>query len=155
MGTLCNGSTKALNQENPPLSKWVFAVDPGSHKVGYAIVHRDLSHGDMGIVTLNEAVTLINKSFAEAHPDDNPVLVVGDGTGSKCICKRFKELVKVPSICLVNERDTTLAARKKYFEENPPKGLMRLLPEGLRFPPRPLDDYAAWLIGVKYFVQNS
>jgi RNase H-fold protein (predicted Holliday junction resolvase) len=150
----CNNLPEHIVQASSK-SKWVFAVDPGSHKVGYAVVHSDLTHGEMGIASINEVVILINRSFAEAHSDDNPVLVVGDGTGSKCFCNRFKNLVTVPSICLVNERDTTLAARQKYFEENPPKGLLRLLPAGLRFPPRPLDDYAAWLIGVKYFAQNS
>ena len=107
-------------------SNWVFAVDPGSHKVGYAIVYKDLSHGPMGIVTIKELLALIEQHFSNAKAEDSPVLVVGDGTGSKCMCKRLKELTTVPSICLVNERDTTLAARKKYFQENPPKGLLRL-----------------------------
>ena len=56
-------------------------------------------------------------------------------------------------IVLFPEKFTTLDARKRYWIENPPKGLWKLVPEGLRLPPRPYDDYAAVLLGER-FLEN-
>lgn len=137
--------------------KWVLAIDPGSHKVGYAIVYDDLSHGDMGIISIDELPNLVRRYFGNFSDENSskPLLVVGDGTGSKQICNLFKTLVSGICPCVKNEKNTTLNARNKYFQENPPKGLRRLIPLGLQWPPRPIDDYAAWVIGEKYFISND
>jgi hypothetical protein len=50
----------------------------------------------------------------------------------------------------VDERDTTLRARELWRRAEPPRGLARLLPPGLRSPPGPIDDYAAWAIALRY-----
>ncbi len=47
---------------------------------------------------------------------------------------------------LVDERETTLLARKRYFQAHPPRGWRRLVPRGMLLPPRPIDDFAALLI---------
>jgi hypothetical protein len=47
---------------------------------------------------------------------------------------------------VLNEHGTTLAARRRYWELFPPRGWRRLLPEGLRLPPRDWDDVAAQLL---------
>ena len=48
-------------------------------------------------------------------------------------------------VVIVDETNTTLDARRRYYDENPPKGLLRLLPRGLLVPSAPLDGYAALL----------
>ena len=45
---------------------------------------------------------------------------------------------------------TTMNARRRYWRENPPGCLARLVPEGMRLPPRPIDDYAAVLLAERY-----
>ena len=128
--------------------KYILAIDPGSHKVGYAVVYENLTHGDMGIVSPNELDGIFNKYYSKL---EKSVLVIGDGTKSNNICEIFKKLFPDGTIIKVNEKNTTFEARKKYFIENPPKGIWKLIPITMQSPDRPIDDYAAWMIGEKYF----
>ncbi|CAN5827547.1 hypothetical protein BH24DEI2_BH24DEI2_10200 [soil metagenome] len=82
-----------------------------------------------------------------AYPPD-ATLVVGDGTGSRAI---QDVLVKLElEVVVVDEEGTTLEARGLYLRDYPPRGLNRLLPKGLWSPPRPIDDYAAYAIALRY-----
>jgi hypothetical protein len=47
---------------------------------------------------------------------------------------------------LVDEAGTTLAARQRYWQLEPPRGWQRLLPKGMRLPPRDVDDVVAQLL---------
>ena len=73
------------------------------------------------------------------------VVVLGDGTGSR----RWQEWLtgegELP-VLLVDERGSTLAARRRYWRLEPPQGWRCLLPEGLRQPPRDWDDVVAQLL---------
>ncbi|MEB3172488.1 MAG: resolvase [Cyanobacteriota bacterium] len=71
-------------------------------------------------------------------------VVLGNGTGSRDWRKQLAALGI--SVQLVDERGSTLAARQRYWELWPPRGWRRLLPPGLRLPPRDLDDLAAQLL---------
>ena len=70
-------------------------------------------------------------------------VVLGDGTGSQAWQARLTPLLPV---CLVEERGTTLAARERFWQLEPPRGWRRLLPAGLRQPPRDWDDVVAQLL---------
>jgi len=70
-------------------------------------------------------------------------VVIGDGTGSGPWRRRLEPLLPVE---LVDERGTTLAARRRYWELFPARGWRRLLPLGLRQPPRDYDDVVAQLL---------
>lgn len=70
-------------------------------------------------------------------------VVLGDGTGSAAWIERLAPLLPVG---LVEERGTTLAARERYWQLEPPRGWRRLLPAGLRQPPRDWDDVVAQLL---------
>ena len=52
---------------------------------------------------------------------------------------------------MVPEAGTTLAARQRYWELEPPRGWRRLLPKGLRVPPRDIDDVVAQLLLERHF----
>lgn len=134
------------------IKKQILAIDPGSHKIGYSIVFDNLSHGEMGIVTPEELPQLFSRLF---DGDEEPVMVVGDGTKSDNICKVFNEIFPNGKIIKINEKNTTFNARKKYFLENPPTGFWRLIPLSFQYPPRPIDDYAAWMIGEKYYNEHT
>lgn len=134
--------------------KWILAVDPGSEKVGYAVVNLDLTHGDLGIGYLAD----MHRVFAKYCRDtSNPPLfiVMGNGTKNAVLCKLLNSLELNIDIKLIDERNTTYLARSRYFQENPPKGIWKLIPKGMLFPPRPIDDYAALLIGEKYISQQG
>ncbi len=139
---------------NTDEKKWILAIDPGSDKVGYAVVNFDLTHGDLGIGYLPD----MHRVFAKYCRDTtNPPQFIVMGNGTKCgiLCKLFNSLELDIDIKLGDEKNTTYLARSKYFEENPPKGFWKLIPLGMQFPPRPIDDYAALLIGENYLKKNN
>jgi len=43
----------------------------------------------------------------------------------------------------VDERNSTLVARDRYWQLFPPRGMQKFIPHGLRLPPRPIDDIVA------------
>ena len=87
----------------------------------------------------------------------NPTMfvVMGNGTKNAVLCKRFNSLELDIDIKLGDEKNTTFMARSRYFEENPPKGIWKIIPISMQFPPRPIDDYAALLIGENYLKKNN
>jgi len=119
----------------------VAALDPGRSKCG-------LVRTDPQRRRIEEALVLPPGPCQELllawHRDRKlAVLVLGDGTGSR----RWQERLagKLP-LLLVDERNSTLAARRRYWQLEPPRGWRRLLPEGLRQPPRDWDDVVAQLL---------
>ena len=73
-------------------------------------------------------------------------VVLGNGTGSGPWRRRLEALTPAPLVLLVEERGSTLAARRRYWQLFPARGLRRLLPEGLRQPPRDWDDVVAQVL---------
>ena len=71
-------------------------------------------------------------------------VLLGDGTGSRPWSERLAAL-RLP-VLLVPEAGSTLAARSRYWQLEPPRGWRRLLPRGLRLPPRDVDDVVAQLL---------
>ena len=55
------------------------------------------------------------------------------------------------ALAVVDESGSTLAARERYWQLWPPRGWRRLLPAGLRLPPRDIDDVVAQLLIERYF----
>jgi hypothetical protein len=120
----------------------IIALDPGRN-LGVAWVsqeHRLLRH------------EIINLSDLQTLELSNATLLIGDGTGTEAVQAILKS--RGLSFIVVDEKGTTLDARHLYFQDYPPKGLMRFLPKGLWSPPRPIDDYAAYAIALRY-LQNS
>jgi RNase H-fold protein (predicted Holliday junction resolvase) len=56
---------------------------------------------------------------------------------------------------VIDERETTLLARRRYFEVNPPKGWRKFVPRGMLLPPRPIDDFAALLIAERLLEREA
>ncbi len=70
-------------------------------------------------------------------------LVMGDGTSSRAWRSRLAGRLALHTI---DERGSTLEARRRYWDLEPAQGWRRLLPEGLRQPPRDWDDVVAQLL---------
>jgi len=120
------------------------AFDPGRN-VGVAFVSPDGALVRAEVVTPEEAPGL-------ALPAGATVLV-GDGTGSASLVKALRSAGHDP--VLVPEEGTTLEAKELYFRDHPPGLLMRLVPRGLRWPGRQLDDYAAYAIALRYLAARG
>lgn len=74
---------------------------------------------------------------------DVVAVILGNGTGSGSWKRRLGQLGPV---LLVEEHGSTLAARQRFWELHPATGWRRLLPRGLRQPPRDWDDVVAQLL---------
>lgn len=92
------------------------------------------------IVPLEQLCATLEQVIAQYAPQR---YLVGAGTGVKRLLPHLQTWFPHILWELVPEHDTTLQARRLYFEHHPPRGWRRLLPEGLRIPPEPYDDYAA------------
>jgi RNase H-fold protein (predicted Holliday junction resolvase) len=124
----------------------VLGVDPGTRKCGYAVVTAlDAPPLALGVVAV-DALPAQVRELAERFPID--AIAIGRGTNAAAIANAVGEL-GLP-LEFVDERETTLRARARYFRDHPPRGWRRLIPLGMLLPERPVDDYAALLIAERF-----
>ena len=120
----------------------VLGIDPGTRKCGYAVVlEAGAAPLELGIVPterLAETLRELGQRFALR------AIALGSGTHAGAVSPLLAGL-GVP-IEMVDERETTLLARRRYFAVHPPRGWRRFIPRGMLLPPRPIDDFAAVLI---------
>jgi RNase H-fold protein (predicted Holliday junction resolvase) len=133
------------------VSRAVLGIDPGTRKVGFALVE-DMESPAIarGIEPLESLVERIAPLLAQ-HPIS--AVALGSGTNATRLA-RMLESLGVP-VHVIDETDTTYRARALYFAEHPPRGWRRLLPLGLQVPPGPIDDYAAMLIARRYLARGA
>lgn len=127
----------------------VLGIDPGTRKMGYALLAADGTAIAQGVVA---AADLEQTLSALAPPGSGVVVALGHGTQAAPVRARLAGLGL--TVALVDERETTLQARGLYFADHPPRGWRRIVPLGLQVPPRPVDDYAAILIGRRYLAER-
>lgn len=126
----------------------ILGFDPGKDKCGLAVMGKDQTLYDHQVVLAEEAIVSIDKWCRKFGVD---LLVMGDQTTSKKWRKKLdQELKKTMKIVLVDERNSTLEARDRYWQMYPPQGLHKLIPQGMRQPPRPIDDIVAILLIERY-----
>jgi RNase H-fold protein (predicted Holliday junction resolvase) len=124
----------------------VLGLDPGTRKCGYALVTGvGAPPVTLGIAPL-EALGERLRELIAATPV--AVAAIGRGTNAAAVVEIVRALGLRAE--LVDERETTLQARARYFQDHPPRGLRRLIPRGMLLPNRPIDDYAALLIAERY-----
>jgi len=126
----------------------VVAVDPGRSKCGVAVVRSDGSCPEKRVVPAAELCEAVARMAADYGAT---TLVVGDRTASRETIGALERLGIFGSIVRTDEHRSTEEAKHLYFREQPPRGLGRLIPVGLRQPSEPLDHYAAWVLGRRYF----
>ena len=133
------------------MTKLYLGIDPGRSKTGLALVD-----GAGKIVKLHIADSQnIDNEIVEFTKISCPVqIVLGNGTNSRNIGEVVKKVLPDVSITVVEEAHSTEEARALYWQENPPKGLKKLIPLGLLVPPVPLDAYAAVIL-VRRFLEDN
>lgn len=124
----------------------VLGLDPGTRKCGYAVVTGidapPLALGIVPIETLAERL----RDVVAATPV--ALAAIGRGTNAAVVADVVRSL-GVP-VELVDERETSLLARARFFVDHPPRGWRRIVPRGMLLPDRPIDDYAALLIAERF-----
>jgi RNase H-fold protein (predicted Holliday junction resolvase) len=124
----------------------VLGLDPGTRKCGYALIAAaGAPPVTLGIAPLEALGERIRELIAAT-----PVTVaaIGRGTNAAAVVEIVRGLGLRTE--LVDERETTLLARARFFRDHPPRGWRRLVPRGMLLPDRPIDDYAALLIAERY-----
>lgn len=117
----------------------IVGIDPGRN-IGVAFVQPD--------GRLERALIITVEQLAALNIPPGATLVVGGGTGSEPVQALLRR--RGLAFVVLDEHGTSLEARTLYFRDHPPRGLRRLIPPGLRWPPCPLDDYAAYAIALRY-----
>jgi RNase H-fold protein (predicted Holliday junction resolvase) len=126
----------------------ILGFDPGRQKCGLAVMGLDRSLFYHQVVTAEEAIATI-QSLRQQFPIS--IVVMGNQTSAQDWKQKLTdELPDSPSIILVDERYSSLEARDRYWQMYPPRGLARLLPQGIRSTPRPIDDIVAILLIERY-----
>lgn len=128
----------------------VVGVDPGRSKAGYAIVEGSGEVLAAGIEPVERLEARLRELMTVHRAT---AIALGRGTNARPI-KSALERLGLP-IHLVDEYETSRAARVLYFAHHPPRGWRRLIPLGLQVPDRPVDDYAAILIARRFLARGA
>ncbi len=124
----------------------VCAIDPGREKCGLAVVNGQgvLFKEVVPTEEIGERLASINCPY--------DTVIIGNGTNSEGIIKTIRGLLPedVEGPIPVDEYGTTLEARKRYFVENPPKGIYKLIPLSMQVPGVPYDQYVAVILAERY-----
>jgi len=125
----------------------ILAIDPGKIKCGLALLNEDAQVLEKKIVPRQDIIAILTDYYSK---NSVAALVIGKSFFGK---ELEQEIIKVGlnfNLVIIPEKDSTLEARKLYWQENPAKGLWTLIPTTLRFPPAPIDDYAAVILAKRY-----
>jgi len=116
--------------------------DPGRHKCGVAIAV-DQTIPYHSVVAADGMLAHLHELFAQ-YPFQE--IIIGNQTGSRDWAKRLGQAFPACSLVPVDETHSSAEARRRYWQLYPARGLTKLLPLGLRQPPRPIDDIVAIIL---------
>ncbi|MEL6383279.1 MAG: Holliday junction resolvase RuvX [Cyanobacteria bacterium J06626_18] len=125
----------------------ILGFDPGRQKCGLAVMGLDRTLYHRSVVSSNTALDTIETLH---HEYPVSLIVMGDQTTAKTWKAQLADVKNLPRIVMIDERYSSLEARDRYWQLHPPRGLQRLLPQGLRQPNAPIDDIVAMLLIERY-----
>lgn len=129
----------------------LLAIDPGRDKCGIAVVDVNASLLYHRVVPTPDLAHELQALLVQFRPTR---VLLGDGTSSRALRPLVQEAIHGRgALEVVSERHTTERAREEYWRRHPPKGLWRLVPRGLRVPPQPYDDYAAYVMACDFLAR--
>ena len=127
--------------------KTVLAIDPGQAKCGLVVAQRNPeSQVELlwrAVVRTEDLMETVRRAAAE---QPFSMVIVGSGTRSTEVVKALRDWQPSIGILVVDERDTTLQARERYWHHNPRRGWRRILPATMQVPPEPVDDFVALIL---------
>ena len=149
-----------VGSENPmynTMTLTLLAIDPGRAKCGLAVVSgpdiassAEPTHCLERAVVETERLTPAVGEILRRRPEI-VLMLIGDGTNSATLRKALAETFSHIPLQIVNEHNTSQRARQRFLAENQAPGWRRLLPQSMRSPEAPYDDYAALLLAEDYF----
>jgi RNase H-fold protein (predicted Holliday junction resolvase) len=131
----------------------ILGFDPGKDKCGIAIMDEHQNIHQHQIVNSQSAISIL-QNLCQVFSIQ--MIVMGNQTTSKQWKKQMDSHLSASiPIIMVDERNSSLEARDRYWEMYPPQGLQRLIPPGMRLPPRPIDDIVAILLIERYLLSQQ
>ncbi len=127
----------------------IVAIDPGNAKCGLVFLAENGERVvERSVVPTTQLVSSLS-TLLKRHPAITTI-VMGSGTGSGSLAKAIRSALPEIKLLKVDEVGTSLLARERYWQENPPQGWRKILPRTLLTPSVPIDDYAALLLAERY-----
>jgi RNase H-fold protein (predicted Holliday junction resolvase) len=136
----------------PDKHQTILGFDPGKDKCGVAAIDRDGRLLYHQVVPTEQTLDRINNLCQQYNVDR---LVMGDQTTAKQWKQQLTAAFPDLPIFLVDERYSSLEARDRYWHMYPPNFLTSLIPQGMRQPPRPIDDLVAIILIERYLARES
>lgn len=128
----------------------VIAVDPGRSKCGVAVVSRSGGVLARVVVPTESLRDRVQSFYSQFSPQK---MIIGGATSSTSAVRALSGILG--DVEVVDETLSTIKARTRYFVDNPPRGLLRLIPRGLLLPPESYDDYAAVVLAEEFLARES
>ncbi len=131
----------------------LLGFDPGRDKCGIAIMDTRQKLYEHQVV-LSAAVIEQIQGYLRRY--DISRVIMGNQTSAKQWQQQLRtQLAHLPAIALVDERYSSLEARDRYWQMYPAQGLTRLIPQGMRTVPCPIDDIVAILLIERYLAAQA
>ena len=120
----------------------LISIDPGKSKCGLVLADLHQKRVDQAVVLntkfLPQYVETLNST------ENISKVIIGNGTTSRQNIEKLKFLKK--ELIVVEEKNTTFRAKKRYFELFPMRGLKKLLPKEIFIINKNLDAVSALII---------
>ena len=120
----------------------LISIDPGKCKCGLVLVDLNKKKVDQAIVLNTEFLPKYVQSLNSL--ENISKVIIGNGTTSKQNLEKLKFINK--DLIIVEEKNTTLRAKKRYFELFPINGLKMFLPKEILIMNKNLDAVSALII---------
>ena len=118
------------------------SIDPGKNKCGIVLADLNKKKVEQAIVLNTDFLPKYLNALNRA--ENISMFLIGNGTTSKQNIEKLKFLKK--DLIIVEEKNTTLRAKKRYFEIFPTKGLKSFLPKEIFIMNKNLDALSALII---------
>jgi RNase H-fold protein (predicted Holliday junction resolvase) len=125
----------------------ILGFDPGKDKCGVAVMDGDRALLYHQVLLTAEVISQISNLCQQYNVSR---IVMGDQTTAKQWKQQLTTVFPDLPITLVDERYSSLEARDRYWEMYPANFFTRLIPQGMRQPPRSIDDLVAIILIERY-----
>ena len=125
----------------------ILGFDPGKDKCGVAVLDDSRALLYHQVLLTAEVILQINNLVKQYHVSQ---IVIGDQTTAKKWQQQLAIAFPNLPISLVDERYSSLEARDRYWQMYPANFFTKLIPQGMRQPPRPIDDLVAIILIERY-----
>ena len=120
----------------------LISIDPGKYKCGLVLADLHQKRVDQAVVLDTALLPQYLKTLNSV--ENISKVIIGNGTTSSENIEKLKFLKK--ELVVVEEKNTTFRAKKRYFELFPIRGLRNLLPKEIFIMNKNLDAVSALII---------